>query len=119
MVQMRIVRVALVVAFFLPVACEVGNALATPMHPCGKATHSDPLPDRNLPCCLSALLDRSAVRSLQISPNIELAASPLIVALVPPLDLVGPSVVIARTANVREHSPPPRELYTIHLSLLI
>ena len=116
---MRIVRVALVLAFFLPVACEVGNALATPMHPCGKTTHSEPIPDRNLPCCLSALLDRSAVRSPQIFPNIDLAVSPAVLAHVPPLDLVGPSAVIARTARVREHSPPPRELYTIHLSLLI
>ena len=116
---MRILRIAVVLSFLVPLMCEVGNALAAPMHPCGKTTHSEPSPSQDLPCCLSALLQRSAVRSPQVSLGFDQAASPAVLTPDPLVDVSCTVSVIARTADTPEHAPPPRELYTINASFLI
>lgn len=118
-VKVPMLRIALVVSFFLPVACEVRNALAAPAHPCGKTTHSDSSPGRDLPCCLSAYLDRAAVRDAQGSPHVELAAIPAMLTAGPLLDVSCPSTTAFRAVDAPEHAPPPRELYLLKASFLI
>ncbi len=109
----RIVAI-LVLSFFVPLGCELANALSTPAQHC-KASQPEPSRDQKMACCFLVSLEAPAWEGPRRSESETVAAPPPAATV-----FMGPLVRSSSEGNPHKspHIPPAR-LYVLHTSFLI